>query len=141
MKQITANKTIYRTATLFLKNENVGDVHDTINLMETSRNRVAILNDKFSQVFVKDNQAKKYEDTPNEAYEAADKFIGDHNKTQGSSSVYGIEMRGWEKGDIVEVQEWAYDPEAMQVQGKTLRFFVIGDIDFDEFIISTGEFL
>lgn len=141
MKQIVANKTIYRTATLFLKNENVGDVQDTINLMETSRNRVAALGDKFSQVFVKHNQAKKYEDTSNGVYEAVDTFIGDHNKTQRSSNVYGIEMRDWTKGDIVEIQEWAYNPKVMAVHGKTLRHFVIGDIDFDEFIISTGEFL
>ena len=141
MKQIVENKTIYRTATLFLKKENAGDVQDTVSLIESSRNRSAMLFDKFNQVFVKDNQSKKYEDTSNEVYEAVDTFIGDHNKTQNSSKVYGMNMRDWKKGDIIQVQEWAYNAEAMSVQGRVNRFFVIGDVDFDEFKFSTGEFL
>lgn len=141
MKQIVENKIIYRTATLFLKKENAGDVQDTISLIESSRNRSAMLFDAFNQVFVKDNQSKKYEDTPNEVYEAIDTFIGDHNKTQNSSKVYGMNMRDWKKGDIIQVQGWAYNAEAMSVQGCVNRFFVIGDVDFDEFRFSTGEFL
>jgi len=141
MKQIIEQQTIYRTATLFLKNENAGDVSDTVNLLESSRNRVAMLHDKFGQVFVKDNQAKKYPDTPSEVYEVVDTFIGDHNETQNTSHVYGTDMRGWAKGDIIEVQEWDYIPSEMAIRGYNNRFFIIGDVDFDEFKISTGEFL
>ena len=131
MKQITAGQTVYRTATLFLKKENVGNEQDSVSIIENSKNlSYTVMSDKFAQVFTKDNHFKKYEAPDNEDwYEGnivCDKFVGDHNETRDSSKVYGTEMRGFAVGDIVQIQEWSYNEKAMGIQGSVNRFFMIG---------------
>lgn len=149
MNQITINQTVYRTATLFLKENDAGsdkaNVMESIKAFETVKNKIALLNDKYAQVFTKDNVAKKYPTGANEDWYAGnmtcDKFVGDHNATMDTSKVYGMPMRGFKAGDIVELQEWTWEQEEMDVRGYVHRYFVIGENDFDEFNIATGEFL
>jgi len=142
MKQITANETIYRTAELFLKNENVGDVKDTIKLIQNSKNRSYDLTSKFSQVFVRSGFSVKYPETRNGIYEMVDTFVDDHNKeTKQYSEVYGTTMRDFAVGDIIQIQEWSYNEKEMSIWGDRNRFFIIDDVDFSEFNFATGELL
>lgn len=147
-KTITANETIYRTATIYLKNADSGsdsqNVQDSVDMVETSVNKIASMHDKYSQVFTKNNESKKYSVDIEDFYSAnmvCDVFVGDHNRTMDSSHVHGIEMRGFKVGDIVEINEWAYDEESMGIRGKRPRFFIIDEMDFSEFDIVKGEMI
>ena len=149
MKQMLVNQTIYRTATMFLKKSDAGsdkaNVMESIHAFENTKNKIAMLHDNYMQVFTKDHMSKKYPTSADEDWYAGnmtcDKFVGDHNATMDSSTVYGMSMRKFKAGDIVQLQEWTWEEEIMEVRGYVNRFFVVGENDFDEFNIVTGEFL
>lgn len=145
-QMIKPNEVIYRTATLFLKKENAGNEEDSINIIENSKNMsYTLYSDKFAQVFEEEGRDKKYRAPENaDSYEVnmvCDRFVGDHNDKMNTSKVHGMKMREFAVGDIIHIQEWVYDEEAMQIYGRVNRFFMIGKHDFDEFKFSTGEFL
>lgn len=149
MTQIVINKTVYRTATMFLKKSDAGsdkkNVAESINAFESAKNKIAMLHDNYMQVFTENHESKKYPTSANEDWYAGniicDQFVGDHNATMDSSTVYGMPMRKFKAGDLVQIQEWTWEEEIMEVRGYVNRFFIVGENDFDEFNIVTGEFL
>ncbi len=165
MSQTTEQKIKSRSVTIFLKRDNVGNEADTVKLIEgINESRVYKLNGKvvdpkkisfgkliqtdvsgvsgwhryheaFAQVFTVNTNPKAYKYDSGDIYEVINNAYGDAQKELGV--VHGIDMREATVGDYIQVQEWGYEG----VQVGRIRNFMISEVDFDEFDISTGEFL
>lgn len=142
---IVPNQVIYRTGTLYLKKNNVGDFEDSAKILKVADNKIYAIDQTFNQVFLLSGFDVKYPQTKHGVYEMIDNFVGDHNnETKFYSRVYGFESdfpREFKVGDYIEIQEWGYDPKEMGIREIGHRFFLIDEVDFSEFNIRTGELL